>query len=162
MQVAETVCNKWLMLFIKINFMINNWGYTMAFAVIINKLMARCVVRMAGNKASSLPSQLTDPNGVVYSAIVIICICFPLSIRRQLTGMSYLGILSFCITLYIFTIIIINAFNPLYNQGNNVYMLEYCKMSGFWLCIPTAIFSFTCQQNILDIKQELIKNDQYN
>jgi len=43
------------MLFIKINFMINNWGYTMAFAVIINKLMARCVVELAGSNASILP-----------------------------------------------------------------------------------------------------------
>lgn len=158
MQVANVTCNKWLLLFIKVNYMINNWGYTVAYAVIINKVMARSLLEIVQNDPQGAPAFLLDEQGNFYSTILIICIVFPLSCRRKLTGMSYCGVLSFFISLYIFVVIIVESQNPLYNPHNDNYQyLSYFKLEGFWLSTPTAIFSFTCQQNVLDLKHELIK-----
>ena len=107
-----------MLIFVKINYLINNWGYTLAYAVIINKLTARCFKEMLVNK--SVPLFLVDEQGVFYSALMVMCIAFPLSIKKNLTGMSYLGILSCFISLYITSLIIYNSQNQVYNDGNNL------------------------------------------
>ena len=118
MQLAQHCSNKFFMYFIKVNYLINNWGYTLAFAVIINKLAAKTFKSILTD-SSSVPSFLIDEKGIFWAALFILLVAFPLSIKKQLTGMSFLGLTSCFISIYTTIIIIYFSQNQKYNPNHH-------------------------------------------
>lgn len=132
------------MYFVKINLIINNWSYTVAFGVIINRLMTEVIKFIFKGNLSSVPYFLLNPNGFFYVSIVVFLIAVPLTLKKQLTGMSFFGVLTFIISLFNILILTYYASSNEYNHGNNAKDMKSFNTSGLSLTLPTAIFAYIC------------------
>ena len=71
MSLATKTCNKYLVYFIKFNFLLANWGFVVAYVILVNKTFAHSVEIFFGDSA---PLFLRDGNGKFWAPIIMVYI----------------------------------------------------------------------------------------
>lgn len=99
-----------MLYFIKINFLIANWGFVVAYVILVNKTFAKSMFIFFGESA---PSFMTDTEGKFWAPIIMFFVVFPLSMFRTLGALRFVALMSVLISFYITLVIFIE---PLTNK----------------------------------------------
>eukprot|EP01016_Furgasonia_blochmanni_P024612 TRINITY_DN2653_c0_g2_i8.p1 TRINITY_DN2653_c0_g2~~TRINITY_DN2653_c0_g2_i8.p1 ORF type:complete len:298 (-),score=42.58 TRINITY_DN2653_c0_g2_i8:1726-2619(-) len=104
----------------------------------------------------SLPDLFTNQNGWIYSTIITIGFVTPLSLFRELSSLRYVCLMGFACNVFIVGVIVWEAFDSeVCNIQRNFEKAAYYKTEGIYLTLSTAIYSFNCHPNVLDVYSEL-------
>ena len=127
--------------FIKFNFLIANWGFVVAYVILLNKTFAKTTSILC----KDAPYFLTDTNGKFWAPLIMCLIVFPLSLFRTLGALRFVALMSVIISFYIVLIIFIEPLTGKLGSVSNKYdESRKFKMQGFFITFSTALFAFTC------------------
>lgn len=103
----------------------------------------------------SVPQILIEKKTFVY-VLVIALLMVPLVLKKELNNLRFFALFGFGTICYISLVIVVCAFMPNINEfSDNSSKIEYFRPMGTFSTFPLFIFSFTCQQNVLNAFQEL-------
>jgi amino acid permease len=153
MELASATYGKSMTFFVKLTFFLCNWGFVVAFIVLINKLLAHASSQFFPN---SLPDFMIDPNGKFWACMVIFLYAIPMSLFRTLTSIRFTFILGLFFVLYMTVAVVFESTDQnLCNISENYLDSNKFIFQGILGTLPIAIFSFTCHPNVLDVYKEL-------
>lgn len=142
MSLATKTCNKYLVYFIKFNFLLANWGFVVAYIILLNKTFAHSVQVFFGDSA---PYFLRDSNGKFWAPVIMMIVVFPLSLFRTLGALRFVALMSVVISFYITLIIFIEPltmrFQPMEDKMDSLILF---RIEGVFITFSTSLFAFTC------------------
>ncbi|OMJ74585.1 hypothetical protein SteCoe_26442 [Stentor coeruleus] len=137
--------------FAEINMIINNYGFAVAYIILLKDLIPNCLKMLGVVNA-------TATNNYLWGCLVCILIIYPLTLKKKISALRYTSLLSCIACIYLSIVIAYGFFTTRANDLNSkIKEAPPAEISTYSIFTASSyvVFSFTCQNNVIPIYQEL-------